>query len=99
MEVTEGRFFLFFFFSSFWVFLVLGFHCCAPTFSSCGKWGLLFVALLRLLVAVASLMGALGCSGFGSCQLQRAGSVVVAHRLSCLAAYGIFPDQGSNPSL
>ena len=28
---------------------------------------------------------------------SRAGSVVVAHRLSCSAACGIFPDQGSNP--
>ena len=28
---------------------------------------------------------------------RRAGSVVVAHGLSCLAACGIFPDQGSNP--
>ena len=28
---------------------------------------------------------------------SRAGSVVVAHRPSCSAACGIFPDQGSNP--
>ena len=28
---------------------------------------------------------------------RRAGSVVVAHGPSCSAAYGIFPDQGSNP--
>ena len=28
---------------------------------------------------------------------RHAGSVIVAHRLSCSAAYGIFPDQGSNP--
>ena len=28
---------------------------------------------------------------------RRAGSVVVAHRPSYSAAYGIFPDQGSNP--
>ena len=28
---------------------------------------------------------------------RRAGSVVVAHGLSCSAACGIFPDQGSNP--
>ena len=28
---------------------------------------------------------------------RRAGSVVVAHRLNCSAACGIFPDQGSNP--
>ena len=30
---------------------------------------------------------------------RRAGSVVVAHRPSCSAACGIFPDQGSNPCL
>ena len=30
---------------------------------------------------------------------RRAGSVVVAHGLSCSAACGIFPDQGSNPCL
>ena len=28
---------------------------------------------------------------------RRASSVIVAHRLSCSAACGIFPDQGSNP--
>ena len=28
---------------------------------------------------------------------RRAGSAVVAHRPSCSAACGIFPDQGSNP--
>ena len=28
---------------------------------------------------------------------RRTGSVVVAHRLSCSVACGIFPDQGSNP--
>ena len=28
---------------------------------------------------------------------RRAGSVVVAHGLSCSAACGIFPDEGSNP--
>ena len=50
--------------------------------------------------------------GFSSCRAQApgvwasvvvargpwsAGSVVVAHGLSCSEAYGIFPDQGSNP--
>ena len=30
-------------------------------------------------------------------RLQSTGSVVVAHGLSCSAACGIFPDQGSNP--
>ena len=31
--------------------------------------------------------------------LQSTGSIVVVHGLSCSAAYEIFPDQGSNPSL
>ena len=34
---------------------------------------------------------------FQSTSPRRAGSVVVAHWLSCSAACGIFPDQGSNP--
>ena len=39
------------------LFLALsGLCCCAMTFSSCGKWGLLFVAVHRLLIAVASLV-------------------------------------------
>ena len=46
------------------------------------------------------------CTSFSSCSsraLERrlsscsAGSVAVAHGLSCSAACGIFPDQGSNP--
>ena len=34
----------------------LGLRCCAWAFSSCGEWGLLFVAVCRLLIAVASLV-------------------------------------------
>ena len=34
---------------------VLGLHCCAWAFSSCGKRGLLFVAVYGLLIVVASL--------------------------------------------
>ena len=41
-----------------------------------------------------SLSGPLLLRSTGS---RRAGSVVVAHRPSCSAACGIFPDQGSNP--
>ena len=33
----------------------LGLRCCARAFSSCGEQGLLFVAVLWLLIAVASL--------------------------------------------
>ena len=35
---------------------VLGACCCAQAFSSCGEWGLLFVAVHGLLIAVASLV-------------------------------------------
>ena len=35
---------------------VLGLRCCARAFSSCGKRGLLFVVVLGLLIAVASLV-------------------------------------------
>ena len=35
---------------------VLGLHCCARAFSSCGEWGLLFVAVHGLLIVVASLV-------------------------------------------
>ena len=33
-----------------------GLHCCIWAFSSCGKWGLLFLAVHRLLNMVASLV-------------------------------------------
>ena len=35
---------------------VLGLRCCARAFSSCGERGLLFIAVRRLLIAVASLV-------------------------------------------
>ena len=34
----------------------LGLHCCTQAFSSCGEWGLLLVAVHRLLIVVASLV-------------------------------------------
>ena len=50
--------------STFWLFYLfiylfmaaLGLHCCAWAFSSCGEWGLFFVAVCRLLIVVASLV-------------------------------------------
>ena len=89
---------------------VLGLRCCAQAFSSCGGWGLLFVAVCGLLIAVASLVAEHGSrhADFSSCGtwasvavahgLQSAGSVVVAHRLGCSAARGIFPDIGLEPA-
>ena len=34
----------------------LGPHCCARAFSSCSEWGLLFLVVGGLLIAVASLV-------------------------------------------
>ena len=73
----------YFYFISGWVDL----HCCPWDLSSCSEWGLLFVALHRLLIAVASfVVQALGCTGFSSCGFQalehRLNSWV--HGLSCM---------------
>ena len=44
---------------------VLGLHFCAQAFSSCGEWGLLFIAVCGLLIVVAS-----HCRGFSCCGAQ-----------------------------
>ena len=73
---------------------MLGLRCCARAFSSCGEWGLLFVAVLGPLIAVASRCGAQalgawasvvvvrGLSSCGSRALGTQASVVVACGLS-----------------
>ena len=95
---------------SFFFLAALGLHRCARAFSGCGERGLPFVAVHRLLIAVASHCGARalgaqasrvvarGLSSSGS-RAKSAGSVVVAHGLRCSTACGIFLDQGSNPCL
>ena len=50
---VRQNFFLFLFFL---VLAVLGLRCCLWAFSSCGEWGLLFIAVRWLLIAVASLV-------------------------------------------
>ena len=69
-------------------------------FSSCGKWGPLFVAGSGLLVAVASLvehgLQRAWASVVAAHGLQSIGSVVVAHGLRCSLACGFFLDQGLN---
>ena len=80
---------IFLFFNFIYLFLaMLGLRFCARAFSSCGKWGPLFIAVCRLLSRPLLLRST------GS---RHAGSVVVAHGPSCSAACGIFPDQGLNP--
>ena len=68
---------------------VLGLHFCVRAFSSCGKWGPVFIAVRGPLTIAAVLLRSTGS--------KRAGSVIVAHGPSCSVACGIFPDQGSNP--
>ena len=92
----------------FYVWLCWVFVAVCGLFSSCGERGLLFAAVRRLLIAVASLVAEHGLQVRGLQQLwhvgsvvvarrpQSAGSVVVVHGLSCSAACGIFPDQGLN---
>ena len=45
-----------FYFTVFYFLAALGLRCCTQAFSSCGKWGLLLVAVHGLLIAVASLV-------------------------------------------
>ena len=53
--------FVFYKFIYLFLFLAaLGLRCCTWAFSSCGERGLLFVAVHRLLIAVASLVAELG---------------------------------------
>ena len=94
VDGAQGFFFLCLFVCFLFIYLflflaALGLHCRALAFSSCGERG----------------YSSLWCVGFSLwwlLLLWRMGSrvrasVVVAHRLSCPAACGIFPDQGSNP--
>ena len=61
---------------------VLGLCCRVPAFSSCGKRGLLFVAVRGLLIAVASL-----CCGARALGVWA--SVVVAHGLSSCGSWAL----------
>ena len=50
-------YFILFFSRFIYLFLAaLGLCCCMQAFSSCGEWGLLFLAVRGLLIAVASLV-------------------------------------------
>ena len=68
---------------------VLGLRFCARAFSSCGKGGPLFIAVRGPLTIAASLVA--------EHRLQTRRLSNFTHGLSCSAACGILPDQGSNP--
>ena len=96
--IQRNVFFLNFqFLKIFWnLFLaVLGLCCCAWAFSSCSERGLLFVAVCRLLIVMASLVAE---HRLQVRRLRSCGSRALERRLSsCFVACGIFLDQGSNP--
>ena len=63
--------YIYLFYYLFLFLAVLGLRCCARAFSGYGEWGLLFVAVRGLLIAVASLVGCTGSGhvGFSSCDM------------------------------
>ena len=67
-----------------YVLAVVGLCCCTWAFSSCGKKGLLFVAVCRFLIAVASFVVEHRLWTRRLWQLQLMGSIVAALRLSSL---------------
>ena len=70
---------------------VLGLHCDVDFPLGAVNRGHSLAAVPGLLIAMASLLVAPG--------LWSTGSIVVAHRLRCSMACGIFPDQRLNPHL
>ena len=56
-SLTIQHYYYYYYYLFIYLFLaVLGLHCCVRAFSSCGEQGLLFMAVRRLLIVVASLV-------------------------------------------
>ena len=74
---------------------MLGLRCCMRAFCSCGKGGLLFVAVCGLLIVVASLVAAHGLSSCGSwaleCRLSSCGARALLPGIWDLPGPGIEP--------
>ena len=86
-------FFLNFIFVFIFLFLaVLALHCCI------GFWWLLLLQSMGSRVLRLQELPHMGSIGMAP-GLQSTGSIVVAHRFNCSAAYGIFLDQRLNPCL
>ena len=82
LHLSCKRFYLFIV----WFLAALGL-CCCSAFSSCGEQRLLFIAMLKLLVRVAS---------YSRAQALEHRIIVVVHGLGCPQNVGSFLDQGSN---
>ena len=90
MLLSDLSFFFFLIYLFTYLFLAVGLPCCTWAFSASSQCCSL-VAAHGLLIMLASLVAEHG--------LQSSGSVVVAHRLRCPVACGIFLDQGSRSNL
>ena len=93
---------LFYFFTHLFL-VVLGLHCCAQDFCSCGGWEILFIAVLGLLTGGFSCCGAQALGAQASVVtvmhgLSTLGSVAVVHSLSCSAACGILKTRDESMS-
>ena len=78
-----GASIIFFFFNFIYLFLAaLGLPCCVRAFSSCGEWGLLFVAVRGLCIALLLWSRGSRHAGFRSCGLR-----AQEHRLSSCGAW------------
>ena len=74
---------IFFFFLIYLFLAALGLCYCERAFSSCGEWGLLFIVVRGLLIAVASLVAEHGLQAPGLQELWLTGSGVQAQQLWC----------------
>lgn len=92
--VNGGSTLLFFLLKNNLFLATLGLPCCTWTFSSCRAWGLPFVVVHGLFIAVSSLVEQ-RLESMGLQQLQHAGSGAVTS-FNCSVASGLFPDRGLN---
>ena len=84
-------FFIFIIFKIYFIYFLaaLGLCCCTPAFSSCCEWGLLFIVVRGLLIAVAALLEEHQFQARGLQQLWHTGSVVVALGLSSCGPWAL----------
>lgn len=66
-------------------------------FSNCVRWGRLFVAVLGLLIVLASQVTEHGLWGVWASAVMARELSIVMHSLSSSKACRILPNQGSNP--
>ena len=85
------------FFKIYFIYLflaVLGLHCCAKAFSSCGEWGLHSSCSARTFHFILCLLQSIDCRAQASTVVSGLSSSNAQAYLP--ETYGLFPEQGSN---